>query len=364
MAKIDNIEGIGPKYAKKLINSNIGTIDRLLHVAAHKRGREDLAEQTQVPEKLILKWVNRADLIRIKGIGEKYSNLLEEAGVDTVSELRQKHDKNLYKSLVEINREKILVRRIPSQRDVESWVKQAMNLQAIDLPEAGSNAVSKEWESDRNPPAQIYTDIISFFRVVIFNWWLIILVFAIGIGITFFVVRQQPRIYESQTTIIVSPRVGTDGSADILRSIDVMKYDVIGTYVQVLKSQTTLQNAINTLAGEFDQNDIQDAVIEIRPVENSAVIVIKTRSNSPALAYSISRELPNQVTADMVPNSLVNLYPIQVLDPATVPQTPVSPNVSLSYLLGGVGSLVLGVGFAFVWYSIKQSRNAVVDYEM
>ena len=120
----------------------------------------------------------------------------------------------------------------------------------------------------------------------------------------------------------------------------------------------------NTLAGEFDQNDIQDAVIEIRPVENSAVIVIKTRSNSPALAYSISRNLPNQVTADIVPNSLVNLYPIQVLDPAAVPQTPVSPNVSLSYLLGGVGSLVLGVGFAFVWYSIKQSRNAVVDYEM
>jgi predicted flap endonuclease-1-like 5' DNA nuclease len=131
MAKIINIEGIGSKYAKKLINYGIGTTDRLLLVAAHKRGREDLAEQTKIPEKLILEWVNLADLIRIKGIGEEYSNLLEEAGVDTVSELRQRHANNLYISLVEINREKILVRRIPSQRDVENWVKQAKSLKAV-----------------------------------------------------------------------------------------------------------------------------------------------------------------------------------------------------------------------------------------
>jgi predicted flap endonuclease-1-like 5' DNA nuclease len=131
MAKIDNIEGIGPKYAKKLINYGIGTTDRLLLVAAHKRGREDLAEQTKIPGKLILEWVNLADLIRIKGIGEEYSNLLEEAGVDTVSELRQSHANNLYKSLVEINREKFLVRRIPSKRDVENWVKQAKSLKEV-----------------------------------------------------------------------------------------------------------------------------------------------------------------------------------------------------------------------------------------
>jgi predicted flap endonuclease-1-like 5' DNA nuclease len=131
MAKIINIEGIGPKYAKRLVNYGIQTTERLLLIAAHKRGREDLSEQTKIPEKLILEWVNLADLIRIKGIGEEYSDLLEEAGVDTVKELRRRRPDTLYSTLVEINREKNLVRRIPSKNDVEIWVRNAKKLKPL-----------------------------------------------------------------------------------------------------------------------------------------------------------------------------------------------------------------------------------------
>lgn len=129
MAKIINIEGIGPKYANKLINFGICTTERLLLVAAHKRGREDLADQVMIPEKLILEWVNLADLIQIKGIGEEYSDLLEEAGVDTVKELRRRRPETLYSNLVRINYEKKLVRRIPSQNNVQNWVKQSKKLE-------------------------------------------------------------------------------------------------------------------------------------------------------------------------------------------------------------------------------------------
>ncbi len=36
-----------------------------------------------------------ADLMRIKGVGEEYSELLEAAGVDTVKELRNRNAANL-----------------------------------------------------------------------------------------------------------------------------------------------------------------------------------------------------------------------------------------------------------------------------
>ena len=45
---------------------------------------------------MILEWVNHVDLFRIKGVGEEYSDLLEEAGVDTVVELAQRKADNLY----------------------------------------------------------------------------------------------------------------------------------------------------------------------------------------------------------------------------------------------------------------------------
>jgi predicted flap endonuclease-1-like 5' DNA nuclease len=128
MARILDIEGIGSKYAKKMHEVGVRSTTRLLNIGATKRGREDLAEHTGISEKLILEWVNLADLMRIKGIGEEYSDLLEEVGVDTVKELRNRVPENLYEAIVKVNREKALVRRLPSRRQVSLWVGQAKKL--------------------------------------------------------------------------------------------------------------------------------------------------------------------------------------------------------------------------------------------
>ncbi|MBO3799160.1 MAG: DUF4332 domain-containing protein [Thermoproteota archaeon] len=128
MPKVEEIEGIGPEYAKKLLEAGIKTTDDLLKAAGSKDGRKMLAEKTGISEKLILEWVNLADLFRIKGIGEEYSDLLEEAGVDTVAELARRDPANLHAKILEINKEKKLVRRPPTLKQVTDWVKQAKKL--------------------------------------------------------------------------------------------------------------------------------------------------------------------------------------------------------------------------------------------
>jgi predicted flap endonuclease-1-like 5' DNA nuclease len=100
----------------------------LLEKGAMPQGRQELAEATGISDKLILEWVNLADLMRIKGIGEEYSDLLEEAGVDTVPELAQRNAENLYEKLKEVNAEKRLVRQLPGLNQVRSWVDQAKSL--------------------------------------------------------------------------------------------------------------------------------------------------------------------------------------------------------------------------------------------
>ncbi|NIM93981.1 MAG: DUF4332 domain-containing protein [Anaerolineales bacterium] len=128
---IEKIEGIGPYYAKKLIKVEVKTTNDLLMMGASKGGRQELPEITDIPEKLILEWVNLADLMRIKGVGEEYSDLLEEAGVDSVIELRHRRPDNLHAKILEVNEEKRLVRRPPSLSMVESWVMQAEKLKPI-----------------------------------------------------------------------------------------------------------------------------------------------------------------------------------------------------------------------------------------
>ena len=128
MPKVDEIEGIGPTYAQKLIEAGIKTTDDLLEAGTTPKEREALAAKTGISEKLILEWVNLADLMRIKGVGEEYSDLLEEAGVDTVAELAQRNAENLHAKLLEVNEVKNLVNRPPTLEAVTDWIDQAKAL--------------------------------------------------------------------------------------------------------------------------------------------------------------------------------------------------------------------------------------------
>lgn len=131
MAKLTKVEGIGEVYAQKLQEAGIGTTQALLKKGATPQGRSEIAEKTDISEKLILEWVNHVDLFRIKGVGEEYSDLLEEAGVDTVPELAQRNPENLYQKLVAVNQEKRLVRQLPGQTQVSDWVEQAKRLPRV-----------------------------------------------------------------------------------------------------------------------------------------------------------------------------------------------------------------------------------------
>ena len=118
MANLLKIEGIGAKYAKTLAKSGITTTQGLLKKGTTPKGRKEIAESTSISSKLILEWVNLADLFRIKGVGEEYSDLLEEAGVDTVPELARRKPENLYKKMLEVNKAKKLVRQVPGESQV------------------------------------------------------------------------------------------------------------------------------------------------------------------------------------------------------------------------------------------------------
>jgi uncharacterized membrane protein HdeD (DUF308 family) len=129
--EVSFIEGIGPKYGDALKEQGIETPLSLLETGATPNGRKQLAEKTGISGKLILTWVNQADLMRIKGIGSQYADLLEEAGVDTVPELAGRNPENLHAKVVEVNEEKHFVKHSPGLHDVEAWVAEAKELPRV-----------------------------------------------------------------------------------------------------------------------------------------------------------------------------------------------------------------------------------------
>jgi predicted flap endonuclease-1-like 5' DNA nuclease len=128
VTKLDEIEGIGPSYAQSLQNAGIDTIEELLETGGTPAGRDGIADKSGLSPKLILEWVNHADLMRIKGVGSEYADLLEAAGVDSVPELAQRNAANLAATLGDVNEAKNLVRRVPTEAEVTTWVAEAKTL--------------------------------------------------------------------------------------------------------------------------------------------------------------------------------------------------------------------------------------------
>lgn len=130
MAKLEYVEGIGKANAKKLLKAGIRSTNALFAKGAEPAGRKAIAKESGISPKLILEWVNHLDLMRIKGVGSEFADLLEEAGVDTVVELGKRKPKNLHEAIVKVNskNKNKLVRREPSADLLEKWVNQAKKL--------------------------------------------------------------------------------------------------------------------------------------------------------------------------------------------------------------------------------------------
>ncbi len=130
--KTDEVEGIGPIEAEKLALAGIATAEALLDMGAKPGGRVAIEKATGLGSADILKWVNRVDLMRIKGVGSEYSDLLEAAGVDSPAELAQRNAANLATTFQEVDAARPnMVRRVPSENEVAGWIAEAKSMPRV-----------------------------------------------------------------------------------------------------------------------------------------------------------------------------------------------------------------------------------------
>jgi predicted flap endonuclease-1-like 5' DNA nuclease len=125
---IKDLKDVSVGAAQKLADLGVTTTEQLLDTAGAAAGRKRLADEIGTSVSQVLTWVNEADLMRVPGIGEGFSQLLEAAGVDTVKELAVRNAENLTAKIAEVNAQANLTGRIPSQDQVAAWIEAAKGL--------------------------------------------------------------------------------------------------------------------------------------------------------------------------------------------------------------------------------------------
>jgi predicted flap endonuclease-1-like 5' DNA nuclease len=126
--RIEVIEGIGGTHASALSRAGVTHVRHLLQRGATPGGREALSHETGLSTAQLLEWVNHIDLMRIRGVGAEYSDLLEAAGVESPVQLAQRSPARLAMLLAETNAQYPLVRRVPSEKVLAGWIWEARTL--------------------------------------------------------------------------------------------------------------------------------------------------------------------------------------------------------------------------------------------
>jgi predicted flap endonuclease-1-like 5' DNA nuclease len=128
MARIDQVAGIGVKDATKLRKVGIRTSKGLLEVASNRKVRTELSTTLGFDSRDVQQGVYHSDLLRVRGVGAEYAELLVAAGVDTLRDLRRRNPTALLAKIIGLNGQSKVVRRLPTEAMVESWIEAAKDL--------------------------------------------------------------------------------------------------------------------------------------------------------------------------------------------------------------------------------------------
>ncbi len=126
--KIREIKGLDEATRGKLEEAGILTVEQLLEETNTPQRKGALGKKIGVAGPQLTELINRADLMRLKGVGTEMANLLEECGVDSCKELQHRTPANLQAKLKQTNDEKKITHHAPTLAQVEAWVKEAAEL--------------------------------------------------------------------------------------------------------------------------------------------------------------------------------------------------------------------------------------------
>jgi hypothetical protein len=112
---------IEPHYQMELPKVGISTLDELLSKTKEKKERDELALRLLVPKEIFVQWVEKARLVQLKGLGIKNLQLLEEAGIRSISDLAKENPEKLYEKIG-----KAFEGRVPPRKaKIRIWIREA-----------------------------------------------------------------------------------------------------------------------------------------------------------------------------------------------------------------------------------------------
>ena len=163
--------------------------------------------------------------------------------------------------------------------------------------------------------------------------------------------------YEASTQVLVAPKETQNNMIDSNQVQSSVA--LVNTYRVIIQSPAILEAVQQNVIGAPE--NISN-LITVNSEQNSQVINIKVQHTNPVLAADIANEI-STVFAEEVSELMSGVDNVKVLSDASVPMTPVSPNILLNTAIAIVLGLMIGVAIAFLKVVLDRRIKTEHDVE-
>ncbi|OGQ09046.1 MAG: hypothetical protein A2026_10340 [Deltaproteobacteria bacterium RBG_19FT_COMBO_46_12] len=109
------------QHRMELPKVGMNTIEDLLFKTVEKKDKEELALRLLIPKEILVQWVEKAQLVQLKGLGIKNLQLLERVGIHSISALATEDPEELYIKIGQSAQ-----KETPSRKaKIRIWVREA-----------------------------------------------------------------------------------------------------------------------------------------------------------------------------------------------------------------------------------------------
>ncbi|KQO97542.1 polysaccharide biosynthesis tyrosine autokinase [Leifsonia sp. Leaf264] len=195
------------------------------------------------------------------------------------------------------------------------------------------------------------------------RWMMIVAITLLGSILGSVYVLFSPREYTASTRLLVTTDTSGNG-ADLVQG-GTFSQQQARNYSNVATSEVVLQPVIEALGIEITVNALARQISASIPL-NTSIISIEVTDASPtrsaAIANAVATSLANTVTR-LVPTEADGGTPVrlQVVQTATPPLRPSSPNAPVAILFGTIAALVAAIALVLVLNRISSRVRSVAE---
>ena len=182
------------------------------------------------------------------------------------------------------------------------------------------------------------------------------LIFLVTFSVTGYLTSNTDPIYQATTTYIISLNVTGEDDRTTISAIDTLsnRAEISATYAKVANSRSIRELSIKELG--LSSSQASGLTVSTQILAGTNVLEIRVEGKDPSIVRDYANMLGQQTV--LYGQELYEIYPLDILDEAQLPQRPISPNIPANLVLGGLFGLVLGFAFAlFTEYLNAPARS-------